>query len=108
MKAAAPRPAGRIGPAARIVVTAAVAPVRNATARVSVMRRLGSRIMRVTAPAAVMMMITAAKYAPEHGARDAEELRRRRLRLRDDGEWQSKKRDQQSATGSPARLLRRH
>jgi hypothetical protein len=63
--------------------------------------------MRMTAPAAMIMMIAiaAAEHASEHGAGDAQELRRRWLRLDEGGERQSKKRDEQDAPRNPARLL---
>lgn len=106
MKAAAPGSAGRAGLAARMMA-AAMASMRDPRACVPVMRGLRPRIMRVTASAAMIMMIAiaAAEYASKHGAGYAEELRRRRLWLDERGEWQSKKSDEQDAPRNPARML---
>ena len=106
MKAAAPGPTGSVGLAARMM-GAAVASMRDPCARMPVMRGLRPRIMRMTAPTAMIMMIAiaAAEHASKHGAGDAQELRRCWLRLDERGEWQSKKRDEQDAPRNPARVL---
>jgi hypothetical protein len=91
------------------MMAAAVASMRDPCARVPVMRGLRPRIMRVTAPTAMIMMIAiaAAEYASEHRAGDAQKLRRRWLRLDEGGEWQSKKRDEQEAPRNPPHVLLR-